>query len=75
MTVIAVLIGVGTGFFVWMLSSHWVAVLLNRIEDRNPALAGSRTLRLYEVLICGLVFVVCLALALWLSWLIWVQVK
>jgi hypothetical protein len=72
---IAVIVGLGIGIIVWMFSSHWVAVLLNRVEDRNPALIGSRVFRIYEAVICGFVFIACLALAAWLSLMIWLQVK
>lgn len=75
MLILAVLCGFGIGIVAWFLMSHWVALWLNHVEDDNPKMVQSRTLRVYEFLACGVVFVGCLALALWLSRLFWLQWK
>jgi hypothetical protein len=72
---LASMIGLAIGILVWMLAIHFVAVWLNRIEDRNPALAGSQALKMYEIVACSVVFAGCLALALWLSRIVWLQIN
>jgi hypothetical protein len=73
--VLALIFGFGSGVVAWILASRWVAVWLNQAEDRDPALVGSPTLKRQEVLLCGLVFAACLALALVLSRVFWIQLN
>jgi len=58
-----------------MFASHFVAVWVNRVEDKRPELIASAQLRFYEIAACAFVFVVCLALALSLSRVLWLQWK
>jgi hypothetical protein len=67
---LAAIAGLAIGFVVWLLASHWIAVSIAWMEDRRPALVGSRQLRAAEAVVCGAVFLSCLALAFWLAWLI-----
>jgi hypothetical protein len=69
------IIGLGVGFVVWLLASHWVAVYIAGVEDRQPALVGSKQLRAREAAICGALFLACLALAFWIARLVWIQAK
>jgi len=69
------IIGLTVGFVVWLVASHWVAVYIAGVEDRQPALVGSKQLRVMEAVICGALFLACLALAFWIARLVWVQAK
>jgi len=69
------IIGLTVGFLVWLVASHWVAVYIAGVEDRQPALVGSKQLRVMEAVICGALFLACLALASWIARLVWVQAK
>src|SRR5262249_27139056 len=73
MLILALLTGFGIGTLAWFLTSHWVAVWINHVEDSRPELVRSRTLQVYEFLACGFVFPACLGLALWLSRVFWLQ--
>jgi hypothetical protein len=72
---ISIAAGFGTGVIAWFLAMHFVAKWLVRTGDREPGPEASRALRIQEVIACGLVFAASLTLALWLSWLVWLQVK
>jgi len=69
------IIGLGVGFVVWLVASHWVAVYIAGVEDRQPALVGSKQLRAREAVICSALFLACLALAFWIARLVWIQAK
>jgi len=75
MYLLAAIGGLTTGVIAWLIASHWIAVSIARVEDRRPELIGSRQLRAAEAVACGAVFLACLALASWLSWVIWIQIK
>ena len=67
---LAAISGLTVGFVIWLFASHWIAASIARMEDRHPALVGSRQLRAAEAVVCGVLFLGCLALAFWLAWLI-----
>ena len=75
MVLLAGLAGLAIGVVVWTTASHFVASSLNWAEDRYPELVGSKKLRVAEITACGVVFLSCLALAAWMTWLIWLQMK
>lgn len=54
----------------WFTVSHWVASSILWAENRYPMLVGSKRLRIYEVVICGLLVLVCLAIAVWIMRLV-----
>jgi hypothetical protein len=72
---LAVIVALAIGVVVWLLASHWIATYIAWVEDRRPALVGSKQLRAIEAVACGTLFLVCLALASWIARLIWIQVK
>ena len=54
----------------WFTASHWLASSILWAENRFPRLIGSKRLRVYEVMICGLLVVACFAIAVWVMLLI-----
>jgi hypothetical protein len=72
---ISIAAGFGTGVIAWFLAMYFVAKWLVRTGDREPGQEASRAFRIQDVIACGLVFAMSLTLALWLSWLVWLQVK
>ena len=75
MHLLAAISGLTAGVIAWLIASHWIAVSIARLEDRRPELIGSRQLRAAEAVACGALFLACLALASWLAWVIWIQIK
>lgn len=75
MIVLAATIGFAIGFAAWATASHFIATSLNRAEERNPELIGSKRLRAAEVTACAIVFLACLALAVWVGWVLWLEVR
>lgn len=75
MHLLTAIAGLTAGVIAWLFASHWIAVSIARAEDRRPQLAGSRQLRAAEAVACGVVFLACLALASWLTWMMWTQIK
>lgn len=75
MHLLAGIAGLTAGVIAWLLASHWIAASIAWAEDRRPALVGSRQLRAAEAVACGALFLACLALAGWLAWAIWIQIK
>ena len=65
------IIGLAIGFIVWYTASRWIAASMAWVEDRRPELVGSRQLRAAEALVCGTLFVACLALAFWIMRMLW----
>lgn len=75
MYLLAAITGLTVGVIAWLIASHWIAVSIARAEDRHPELIGSRQLRAAEAVACGALFLACLALAFWLAWRIWIQIR
>ena len=75
MYLLAGIAGLAVGFVVWLFASHGIAASIAWMEDRRPKLVGSRQLRAAEAVVCGVLFLGCLALAFWLAWLIGTQTK
>lgn len=67
---IAASLGLIAGLIMWFTGSHWLASSILWAENRYPALVGSKRLRIYEVLICGVLVLGCFAFAAWITWLI-----
>ncbi len=65
---IAIFTGLAVGTLAWVFGSHWIATSITRAETNQPHLFGSRRLRAGEVIACGLLFLVCLAIAFWIAW-------
>jgi hypothetical protein len=75
MHILAGIAGLAFGFVVWFSASHLIAVSMAWVEDRRPHLAGSKPLRATEAVVCGALFVGCLALAFWIMRLLWNHIK
>lgn len=75
MYLLAIIAGLTIGITIWFVASHWIATGINLVEDRRPALAGSKQLRVGEVVACGALFLVCAALALWIIRILLVQIR
>ena len=67
---IAASLGFIAGVITWFTASHWLASSILWAENRYPWLAGSKRLRAYEILICGLLVLGCFAVAVWIMRLI-----
>ncbi len=57
-------------FVSWMVTSHAVAASIIWAEARYPRLAGTKGMRAGEAALCGLVVLLCFALAFWIAQLI-----
>lgn len=75
MHILAGIVGLTVGFIVWFTASHWIAASMAWVEDRRPQLVGTKQLRTAEAVVCGTLFVACLALAFWIMRLLWTQMK
>jgi hypothetical protein len=67
---IAAGLGLFAGLTLWFTASHWLASSIFWAENRFPKLAGSKRLRVYEAVICGLLVLGCFAVAFWIMQLI-----
>ena len=67
--------GLAVGVIVWCAGSRWIATSLQWADSRYPELAGTRKLRVVEGVACGALFFACLALAFWIAWRAWSQMK
>ena len=65
--VIAGIVAVLVCFVLWFIASRWLAASILWTESRYPHLAGSRGLRVGEIIACGLLVLACLALAFWVA--------
>jgi hypothetical protein len=72
---IALLIGLILGFLAWFIISHLIASIILLAEKRYPNLAGSKAMQVGELMVCGIVFLGCLAFAIWIASLLWSQMK
>ncbi|HKV40464.1 MAG TPA: hypothetical protein VJX67_14720 [Blastocatellia bacterium] len=63
MSFITVLVGLLAATVVWFVGSHFIARLIVAREQNNPAAMGTKRSQVEEVLICGGLFLICLALA------------
>jgi hypothetical protein len=63
------------GVVVWYIASSWIATSLEWAETHHPELGGTRKLRFVEGAACGALLFACVALACWIAWLVWIQIK
>jgi hypothetical protein len=63
------------GVLVWYVASLWIATSLEWVETHHPELGSTRKLRVAEGVACGALFFACVALACWIAWLIFSQMK
>jgi hypothetical protein len=63
---IAAGVGLFAGLTLWFAASHWLASSIFWAEARFPKLVGSKSLRVYEAIICGLLVLGCFAVAFWI---------
>jgi hypothetical protein len=61
--IVAASLGLILGMITWFTASHWLASSILWFESRYPKLAGSKRLRAYEIVICGLLVLTCFAVA------------
>lgn len=67
--------GFTIGIAFWCGGSIWIATSLERVETRHPELTGTRRLRVAEGVACGALFFACIAVALGVGRLVWLQMK
>jgi len=72
---VAAFCGLSVGVLVWYVLSLGIATSLEWAETRHPALGGSRRFRFVEMVACGALFFASVALACWIAWLVWIQMK
>jgi hypothetical protein len=63
-------LGLFAGLIMWFTASHWLASSVLWAENRFPRLIGSKRLRVYEIVICGLLVLACFAIAVSITLLI-----
>jgi hypothetical protein len=63
-------LGLIAGMIAWFSASHWLATSILWFEARYPRLVGSKSLRIYEVVFCGLLVLGCFAIAFWIMLLV-----
>jgi hypothetical protein len=59
-------VGLILGLITWFTASHLLASSILWVENRYPKLAGSLSLRAYEMVMCGLLVLSCFAVAVWI---------
>ena len=62
---IAASLGLILGMTVWFVASHLLASSIIWVENRYPKMEGSKSMRAYETVICGLLVLGCFAIAIW----------
>ena len=55
------------GMTTWFAASHWLASSIIWVEGRYPNLIGSKGLRVYESVVCGLLVLACFAVAVFIT--------
>ena len=75
MYVLAIIAGLTIGITVWFLASHWIASSITWVEDKRPELVGSKQLRVGEAVACGALVLATFALAIWITRMLWVQIR
>lgn len=75
MYLLAIIAGLTVGVVVWFLASHWIASSITWVEDRRPELTGSKRLRVGEAVACGALVLASVALAFWITRMLWVQIR
>ena len=58
MYVIASLVGLVAGFVIWVVGSYFIASFIYWGSTREQPMS-ERTLKIYEIVLCGIWFVVC----------------
>lgn len=58
-------VGLILGLMAWFFASHLLATSIIWVENRYPKMIGSKSLRAYETVICGLLVLGCFAIAVW----------
>jgi hypothetical protein len=67
---IAVIIGAASGLTFWFIAARWVVYSIIRAEERHPHLAGSKLMRVGEIIACSAAVLACVAVAIWVGRLI-----
>jgi hypothetical protein len=68
--IVAGIVGITVAFTAWLITSHAVAASIVWAESRYPHWAGTKGMRIGEAALCGLVVLLCFALAFWVAHLI-----
>jgi hypothetical protein len=55
------------GFMMWFITSPWVAASILWAENHYPQLVGTKSMKVSEMIICGLQVFGCFALAIWIA--------
>ena len=64
---LSAIIGLAAGISVWLTGLTGSRFRSRGPKAENPALVGSRRLRIGEAVACGALFFACLALAFWIA--------
>jgi len=71
--IIAGITGVIVGFLVWCGAAYFVVAAVTSIETRRPDLAGSKTLRAFEIAASSAVVLASLSVGFWVARTLWLQ--
>jgi tellurite resistance protein TehA-like permease len=67
---IAIITGIVAGLTFWFVVARWVVYAVIRAEERHPRLAGTRAMRVGEIVACSAVVLATVAFAIWIGRLI-----
>ncbi len=60
MFIVAILIGFAAGFIVWLIGSYFIALFIKWGDDR-PQPLSEKSSKVYEIALCGILFVITFA--------------
>ena len=64
---LALLVGFSVAIPAWFLASRYAALLILAIDQRRGNAQSAKGLRIGEAILCGALFLGCLALAFWIA--------
>ncbi len=75
MNFFSILAGMAASFAFWFIASYFVAYSFVWVEHRYPQLSGSKQMRTGEVIMCGAVVIVGIAIGIGVASLLWMEPK
>lgn len=67
MYIIAIIAGVVAGITFYYIAARWIVYSVLRAEERHPHLAGSKALRVGEIVASSALVLACAAVAIWVA--------
>jgi hypothetical protein len=69
--IVASLIGFLAGLVVWFAGSYLVAQFIYRGSIRQPTPMSDKSLKVYEIILCGLMFVISVSILFFVARALW----